>query len=138
MRRRTILNLLSPVLGKLGCMAFQVQRKMVAKQLHRRPTVPRPRGSGAQPMMSAVEFIAVVNSSFVACFLQACTASSGYMYVYLHDEAETLPACRTKCRRSDAYVAVEAVMGDLSWRLTRRTSQHCRCSRKLLWQCAVI
>lgn len=42
--------------GRFGCIALQVPRKIVAKQLHSRPIVPRPRGSGAHPTIS-IEFI---------------------------------------------------------------------------------
>jgi hypothetical protein len=42
---------------------------MVAKQLQRRPIVPRPRGSGAQPTMSVVEFIDVVSLRVLLCAL---------------------------------------------------------------------
>jgi hypothetical protein len=62
-RRASILSSLSDCCGILGCMAFQVQRNMVAKQLQRSPLVPRPLGSDVQPTVSSVDFIVSVCSN---------------------------------------------------------------------------
>jgi hypothetical protein len=54
---------------------------MVAKQLQRRPIVPRPRGSGAQPTMSVVEFIDVVSLRVLLCALHRAN-----IYIYILDD----------------------------------------------------
>jgi hypothetical protein len=57
-RRQNMRNGLSLSAGRLGWMALQVQRKIVAVQLQTRPIVPRSKGSGAHlKILVSVAFI---------------------------------------------------------------------------------
>ena len=53
-RRLRMIQALSSRPGRFGCTAFQVHRKIVARQLQTSPIVPRVCGSGAQPTMPVV------------------------------------------------------------------------------------
>jgi hypothetical protein len=112
---------------------------MVAKQLHRRPMVPRPRGSGVQPTMSVVEFIDVVNSRVLLGVFLARLRGIRQIHIYLHGEAETQPACK------DELLALSCICGfrplheqPIMSPSPEDLAAPPRCSRKSLRQCEVI
>jgi hypothetical protein len=113
---------------------------MVTKQFHKRPMVPRPRGSGAQPTISVVEFMRLsMRERRGESFCESTWHQAVYIYIYASATRLILSLpVKTKCWRSVTGGAVEAVCGRPIMSASSKDSQNRRgCSRKSLWQCKV-